>query len=341
MYPVRNGKRGMEAGFFAAKTHDLIPCSACALQPPVFAEVVRTVCAFCDAARIPAYDEETGKGILRHIYLRTTKAGELMICLVINADSLPGGREIGARLVQTLTEKFPQVVSIQINVNKKSTNVVLGDAFRTLYGTDYMEDVLCGRHFRISAGAFYQVNHDAAELLYQTAASLAGLTGREHLWDLYCGAGTIGLSMADHAASVTGIEILDEAVACAKVNAALNADLGLIPPDKAHFFCADAGDPASLFAPADRGDVPAPDVVVIDPPRKGTTPELISFLSHRNVPRVVYVSCDPDTLARDCAVFRQHGYTVGEVTPVDLFPRTGHVECVVLLTRDRAEMMKT
>ena len=333
MYPVGQGKGGMEAGFYAAKSHKLIPCTACSLQPESFAEIVAFVCKFCDRHGIAAYDEESGKGILRHVYLRTTAEGEIMLCLVINAQELPGGKRIVTALVDETTARFPQVVSIQLNINRASTNVVLGDKFITLHGTSYMEDALCGLHFRISGGSFYQVNHDAAELLYNTAAERAGLTGTEHLWDLYCGAGTIGLSMASCAASVKGIEIVPEAVACAKENAALNAELGLLAPDKAHFFCADAGDASSIFAPADRGDVPHPDVVVIDPPRKGTTAELIRELSRRDIRRVVYISCDPETLGRDCAVFREEGYEIGEVQPVDLFPRTGHVESVVCLTR--------
>jgi len=333
MYPVAQGKHGMEAGFYAAKSHKLIPCTTCSLQPDIFAEIVAFVCKFCDRHGITAYDEVSGKGVLRHIYLRTTAEGGVMLCLVINAQELPGGKRIVAALIDEVTADFPQVVSIQLNVNRASTNVVLGDKFITLHGTPYMEDVLCGLHFRISGGSFYQVNHDAAELLYATAAERAGLTGTEHLWDLYCGAGTIGLSMASRAASVTGIEIVPEAVACAKENASLNAELGLLAPDKARFFCADAGDAASIFAPADRGEVPAPDVVVIDPPRKGTTAELIRELSRRDIRRVVYISCDPETLGRDCAVFREEGYEIGEVQPVDLFPRTGHVENVVCLTR--------
>lgn len=338
MYPVQSGKDGMQAGFFAAKSHRLIPCTACSLQPPAFADVVRTVCRFCDRERIPAYDETTGSGILRHIYLRTTAAGDMMICPVINANSLPGGHATEERLVDCLLAEHPQVVSILLNCNRKNTNVVLGESYRTLYGNEWIEDTLCGLQFRLSAGSFYQVNHDGAELLYETAARMANLRGGESLWDLYCGAGTIGLSMLApgrkvRPAQVTGVEIVPEAVACAEQNARLNAEAGRIPPDSARFFCADAGDAASLFAAADQGRAPAPDIVVIDPPRKGTTPALIRELADRHIDRVVYVSCDPETLARDCALFRTCGYTVGQVQPVDMFPRTGHVETVCLLSK--------
>ena len=360
MYPVQNGKRGMEAGFYAAKSHTLIPSAACALQPPVFAKLVQAVCAFCDTHHIPAYNERTGQGVLRHIYLRASAGanetqGQIMVCLVIRTPTFPGGDSTARALVDALRSAFPSVVSIQLNINPENTNVVLGDTFLPLFGPAYIEDTLCGRHFRISAGSFYQVNHDAAELLYRTAARMAGLTGKENLWDLYCGTGTIGLSMVGRiwdgekeipgAATVTGVEIVPEAVACAKQNADINAALGLIPPGVANFFCADAGDPASLLSPMDGGfregkgngddndRLPHPDVVVIDPPRKGTTPALIHELARRAIGSVVYISCDPETLARDCAIFRSCGYDIGQTQPVDLFPRTGYVETVVLITR--------
>jgi 23S rRNA (uracil1939-C5)-methyltransferase len=362
MYPVQNGKHGVEAGFYAAKSHTLIPSTACALQPPVFAKLVQTVCDFCNTHCIPAYNERTGQGILRHIYLRSSAGaneteGQIMVCLVVRVPTLPGGERTVQALVDMLRAAAPSVVSIQLNINQENTNVVLGDTFLPLFGQPYMEDTLCGRHFRISAGSFYQVNHDAAELLYRTAARMAGLTGKENLWDLYCGTGTIGLSMVGRigdgqtdmpgAATVTGVEIVPEAVECARQNADINAALGLIPPGVACFFCADAGDPASMLSPADgtlRGGaenrditsrVPPPDVVVIDPPRKGTTPALIHELARRSIRSVVYISCDPETLARDCAIFRSCGYAVGQVQPVDLFPRTGHVECVVLMSRNK------
>lgn len=345
MYPVQAGRNGMQAGFYAAKSHRLIPCADCALQPPAFAGVVGTVCRFCDREHIPAYDETTGAGILRHIYLRTTAAGEIMVCLVINADGLPGGRAAEARLVDCLLAEQPRTVSVLLNINRRNTNVVLGEQYRKLYGSGWIEDTLCGLRFRLSAGSFYQVNREGAELLYETAARMAEVRGGESLWDLYCGAGTIGLSMLSpgrnaRPAQVTGVEIVPEAVACAEQNARLNAEAGRIPPDAAHFFCADAGDAAALFAAADTGAAPAPDIVIIDPPRKGTTPELIRELARRGVPRVVYVSCDPETLARDCALFRGSGYAVGEVQPVDMFPRTGHVETVVLLSKGEVDSKK-
>ena len=327
MYPVRQGKNGMEAGFYAAKTHKVIPCSDCALQPDAFGELVRAVCKLCDRYRVTAYDEESGKGTLRHIYLRSAADGSVLLTLVINQKQIP--KQAAEGLVHELVGQFPRLCGILLNINCENTNVVLGEKFVTLWGQDYLEDTLCGKRLRLSAGSFYQVNHDAAELLYNTAADMAGLTGTEHLADLYCGAGSIGLSMSDRVADITGIEIIPEAVECAKVNAALN---GLVP-DRARFFCGDASDAHKFLAAAEEGGAPAPDIAVIDPPRKGTTRELISEIARRDIRRVVYISCEPETLGRDCAVFREFGYEIGEVQPVDLFPRTGHVESIVALTR--------
>ncbi|MBE6585564.1 MAG: 23S rRNA (uracil(1939)-C(5))-methyltransferase RlmD [Ruminococcaceae bacterium] len=327
MFPVRQSKNGMEAGFYAAKTHKVIPCFDCALQPDFFGELVREVCRLCDKYRVTAYDEETGKGTLRHIYLRCAADGSTLLTLVINDERLPKPAAEG--LVHELVGRFPSLCGILLNINRESTNVVLGDRFETLWGKDYIEDTLCGKKLRLSAGSFYQVNHNAAELLYNTAADMAELTGDEHLLDLYCGAGSIGLSMADRVADVTGIEIIPEAVECAKVNARLNG----LGPDRARFFCGDASDAHKFLAAAEENGAPAPDLVVIDPPRKGTTRELISEIAARGIERVVYISCDPETLARDCKVFRECGYEIGEVQPVDLFARTGHIENAVCITR--------
>ena len=327
MYPVRQGKGGMEAGFYAAKTHKVIPCFDCALQPDAFGELVRAVCKLCDKYRVTAYDEETGTGTLRHIYLRAAADGTTLLTLVINDTKLHPKAAEG--LVHELVGRFPKLCGILLNINRENTNVVLGDKFVTLWGKDYLEDTLCGKRLRLSAGSFYQVNHDAAELLYNTAADMAGLTGTEHLLDLYCGAGSIGLSMADRVADVTGIEIIPEAVECAKVNARLNG----LDETRARFFCGDASDAHKFLAAAEENGAPSPDLVVIDPPRKGTTRELISEIAARDIKRVVYISCEPETLGRDCAVFREFGYDIGEVQPVDLFPRTGHVETVCLLSK--------
>ena len=328
-YPTRMVGGKLRAGFFAAKTHDLIPCESCQLQPDVFGDIVTFVVDYANKNGIKAYDEITGKGVLRHVYLRIAdKTGQIMVCLVINADKLDRAGDFANKLC----EKFPDVASVMLNVNKKDTNVILGDKFICIGGKDHITDELCGLKFNISAGSFYQVNRDGAELLYGLAAERAGLTGNETVADLYCGAGTIGLSMAHLASRIVGIEIVDEAVECAKENAKLNG------VENAYFFCGDASDTRGLLANAkdQLGDF-CPDVVIIDPPRKGTTEELVDYLDSLGVPKIVYVSCNPDTLARDCAWFADKGYEIGKVTPVDLFPGTGHVESVVSLTRGGAD----
>ncbi len=324
-YPVANGKSGMVAGFYATGTHRVVPCTDCRLQPPVFGEILSYICAFCDQNGIKAYDEETRKGLLRHIYLRMGEGtGETMVCLVVNGKSLPNEE----RLADGLCGKFSGVKSVMLNVNTQNTNVVLGKDYRLLAGREWIEDILCGLRFCISAGAFYQVNHDACELLYATAREKAALTGGETVLDLYCGIGTIGLSMAKNADRVIGIEIVEVAVARARENAARNG------VENAYFYCGDASDARHLLERAEsaHGDVSGA-TVIMDPPRKGSTPELIEYLAARNFERIVYVSCGPDTLARDCALFRKLGYEIGVVTPVDMFPRTGHVESVVCLSR--------
>ena len=325
-YPVQKGKDGkLQAGFFANSSHRIVPADNCRLQPAVFGEIVSFLCEFADRHRIPAYDEVTGKGLLRHIYLRIgARTGEIMVCLVLTKDKLPAEQE----LIHELCSRFPQVRSLMINVNSENTNVVLGERYRLLWGEEWIEDILCGLRFRITPQSFYQVNHDACELLYGLAKERANLMGEELLLDLYCGIGSIGLSMAKEAGEVLGMEIVERAARSATENAERNGITN------ASFFCGDASDPQGLLkrAAEEKGSLTSA-VVVIDPPRKGTTPELIRGIAEHGVPRVVYVSCNPDTLARDCVTFAECGYEIGVVTPVDLFPRTGHVESVVCLER--------
>ena len=319
-YPLKQGKEGIEAGFYAAKTHNIIPAECCMIQNKRFTDIVNFFCKSADKYGLSVYDEESGKGLLRHLYLRIAEAtGEIMVCVVINADQIP----YSDSLADDIMREFPEVTSVMLNVNKKNTNVVLGEKFILCRGKEYIEDVLCGKRFRITPQSFYQVNRNGAELLYKKAADLAELKGNETLVDLYCGTGTIGLSMSDKAKHLIGVEIVPSAVECAKLNAELNE------VKNSEFFCGDATRTEDIL----KGKNLSADVVVIDPPRKGTTKELIEYLYKLKVPKVVYVSCDPDTLARDVAVFRQFGYDTDIVYPVDMFPRTGHVESVVCLTR--------
>lgn len=320
-YPVARNKNGIYAGFYASKTHNVLPAEDCAIQYPDFSRIVGYVCRFAENNGWSVYDEESGRGLLRHIYLRIgERTGEVMLCLVINGDSLPEEK----KFIAGIKDSFPQIVSLVLNENKDNTNVVLGKRYRTLCGKDGIEDELCGLKFFISPDSFYQINRDGAELLYNQAAEMADLHGDEVLMDLYCGTGTIGLSMAHKAGRLCGMEIVESAVRCARENALRNRI------ENAEFICADAGNKDNILNAAGGK---RPDVVIIDPPRKGSTKELVDCLADLGVPKVVYVSCDPDTLARDVAWFVERGYRFGKVQPVDMFPRTGHVESVVCLTR--------
>ena len=241
-----------------------------------------------------------------------------MVCAVVNGKKLPAEDE----LVKMLTEKEKAIKSIVINSNTKDTNVILGDKCRTLRGEDCITDILCGLKFRISPLSFYQVNRNQAERLYNKAAEYASLTGNETVLDLYCGAGTIGLSMAKNAGKIIGVEIVPEAIEDAKINAELN---GI---KNARFICGDAAQAAQTL----KNEGIRPDVIILDPPRKGCSAEMINTAAQMKPERIVYVSCDPATLARDCGIFKDLGYIAQKATPVDMFPRTGHVETVCLLS---------
>ena len=326
-YPFAMTKQGVVAGFYASKTHNVVPAFECSLQPSTFGDILRDVCEFANANKLSVYDEESGNGLLRHLYLRMgQQTGQIMLCLVINGDELPNAK----KLVSLVNEKHPTVTSIQLNINKKNTNVVLGDKYQLLFGERYIEDILCGVRFRITPESFYQVNHDGAEILYNLAKNkaISGFEKKISIVDMYCGTGTIGLSMADVAHELVGVEIVEGAVKCARENAKINGF------DNARFFAGDAKDIESMFASVEmQSGTLTPDVVILDPPRKGCTPEVIEFLAKRNIKRIVYVSCDPDTLARDCKMFSELGYIIGEVDPVDMFPRTGHIENVVAIIK--------
>ncbi len=314
------------AGFFAPKSHRLAEAAECPLQDKTFAPIVATVLAFANENGVLPYNEEKGSGTLRHIYLRASSDGKVLLTLVINAKSLP--RE--EKLVALLKQKHPELVGAYLNIHTEKTNVICSDTYRHLYGAKALEDTLAGVPLSLSPAAFYQVNHAATELLYRRAAELAALSGSESLLDLYSGVGSIGLSMAHRVRELVGVEIVPEAVECAKENA---AKMGLT---NARFFAADAGDPAALFKNvyAALGEDYRPDVIVLDPPRKGSTPELLTYIADTlQAPKIVYISCNPDTLARDARLLIDRGYSMSAVTPVDLFPRTGHVESVVCLTR--------
>jgi 23S rRNA (uracil1939-C5)-methyltransferase len=318
-YPVKIENGVLSAGFYAYKSHRIIPCDNCRLQNEAFSECLKAFADWVREAHITSYDEKTGKGLLRHIYLRRGEAsGEIMACAIINADTLPEPELLSEKL-----GKIEGMTSICFNVNKADSNVILGEKTYTLWGNGTIRDELLGKSFNISPASFYQVNHDQCEKLYSKAAEYARLTGEETLVDLYCGAGTVGLTMADKAKRLFGIEIVPQAIENAKANAALNGITN------AEFFCGDALDGAKEL---EKRGIKA-DVVVLDPPRKGCDSELFDVIARMSPERIVYISCDSATLARDLAILDEKGYAPQEITPVDMFPRTPHVETVVQLSR--------
>ena len=326
-YPIAMDKNGEYViGFYAPKSHRVTDAVECPLAPRVFAEILNLLKAFFKKHSLSVYDEKSGKGLLRHVYLRRGEvSGEILLTLVINGASLPYSDE----LVESVREEFPDVVGVLLNINEKDTNVILGNKFITLYGRDYIYDTLCGVKLKITAPSFYQVNHDAAELLYKKARELAEPEKSDTLLDIYCGAGSIGLSMADSVGELFGIEIIESAVLCARENAENN---GI---SNAKFYTGDAANTERLLdnAESELGRKIRPTVVVLDPPRAGCDEKLIKYVADLAPERIVYISCNPTTLARDCAIFKKLGYGCGVVTPFDLFPLTGHVESVVCLTR--------
>ena len=326
-YPVSRDKDGNYLiGFYAPKSHRVTEAANCPLAPEIFPEILEAIRGFLKRSAISVYNEESGEGLIRHIYLRRGEmSGEVLLCLVINGDSLPHSDEF----VSEICEKFPEIVGILLNINKENTNIILGEEFITLYGRDYIFDTLGGVALKITAPSFYQVNHNAAELLYAKAKELAKPTKDDLLLDLYCGAGSIGLSMADEAGEVVGIEIVESAVECATFNAEINHI------HNASFYAGDASDTKRILEPAEakRGEKIKPSIVVFDPPRGGTTEELINHICSLAPKRIVYISCNPSTLARDIVIFNKVGYFCDSVTPYDLFPMTGHVESVVCLEK--------
>lgn len=317
-YPVDiNGN----VGFFARHSHRIVPCDDCHLQPDIFKSALHIIKQWMQQNGILGYDEATNTGTVRHIYLRYAEStGQLMVTMVINAKTLPASEALICALKAALPNNFYTLV---ININQRNTNVILSDKCKTLYGSGYITDIICGIKIRISPLSFYQVNRDMAQRLYEKAYELAEPKGKI-LLDLYCGAGAIGLSMAKDAKEVIGVEIIPQAVLDAEFNASQN---GI---ENARFICADAADAAKQL----HNEGIKPDVVILDPPRKGCSQEVINTVAHGFAPeRVVYISCDPATLARDCARFAALGYKTLSATPADLFPRTAHVETVALLQR--------
>ena len=330
-FPMGIDKNGVPCiGFYAGRTHRIVPCPDCKLQPSVLNEIGNALCAFFAQQGIRPYDEQSGKGLVRHIFLRRgAHSGQIMVCLVCTRAKLPHAEQ----LCTALRGQFPAISTILLNVNAKNTNVILGSENHILYGPGYIEDTLCGVPVRLGPLSFYQVNTLAAERLYGVAAQYAQLTPDDTLLDLYCGMGTIGLSMAEQCRELIGVEIVPEAIESAKANA---ARMGEAVAAKSRFFCADAGQAATQLA----AEGLHPDIVMLDPPRKGCDEATLSAVVRMAPRRVVYVSCNPATAARDAAWLEQNGYHAEKVQPVDLFPRTKHCETVVLLSKGEVDSKK-
>ena len=320
-YPVASRKNRACAGFFRAGTHQVVENDRCLILPKETDAVKGAVMDYVNQYRVTAYDELTHKGLLRHIYVRRgAVSGQILVCLVVNGRGLPHIPELVGRL-----KKIPGFTTLVLSVNTKQGNAVLGEEFITQDGPGYIEDTLCGLSFRLSPRSFYQVNHHQAQRLYEAAISQAGITKEDTVFDLYCGVGTITLAMAKAAGRVIGVEVIPQAVQDAKDNARRN---GI---ENAEFFCGDAGQAA--LALEEQGI--RADVAIVDPPRKGLNADTIEALARMAPRRIVYVSCDPATLARDVALLKERGYSLKNAMAADLFPRCAHVESIVTLCREQ------
>ena len=320
-FATQRGK--LVCGLYAEGTHRVLPGADCLLQEEILNKTLAAVLDAARACRWTAYDEDRGTGLLRHTVLRSSGDGKVLVTLVTPGPDLPGSKNF----CTALRKKAPWVVSIVQNINPTRSSAVLGNREKTLYGPGFVLDTLCGTQFAISSRSFYQVNRTQTEVLYKKALELAKLTGRETVIDAYCGIGTIGLCAAPLAKQVIGVESNPAAVKDAAANARRNKIAN------ARFVCADATE----WMAAAAGEGLHPDVVFLDPPRAGSTPECIAAVNKMKPHRVVYVSCDPETLARDVAAFTRLGWRAAKFCPVDLFPQTKHVETVVLLSHKKAD----
>ncbi len=321
VYPVGKAPDGsITTGFYAQSSHRIVSHSSCEIAEPRFIEVRDAVIGFAKKHAIAPYDEEKRDGCLRSIYMRASADGHMALTLILACAPFRNAA-LEEEFCRFLQKEAPYVTTALVNVNTKSSNAVLGNSWRVLYGDGYLHDTLCGRAFRVSPASFWQVNHDGAELLYGIAARFAALKPGETLLDLYCGTGSVGISIAEPDTQLVGVEIVPEAVKDAAYNAKQNAL-------QASFLCLDA---ATALEDERLCEI-KPDVITIDPPRKGCGTEAVRRIAALGAERIVYISCDPATLARDLAEFEECGYHTECAEGVDMFPRTGHVETVVLLS---------
>ena len=306
------------AGAYRKNTHDVVDIESCMIEEQESDEIIRDIKDMLRSFRIKTYDEDTGYGLLRHVLVRKGYAtGQIMVVLVLASPILPSKNNF----VKALRKKHPNITTVVLNVNDKKTNMVLGDRNITLYGKGFIEDKLCGCTFRISPSSFYQVNPVQTEMLYGKALEYAGLTGKETVVDAYCGTGTIGMIASDKAGKVIGVELNADAVRDARNNAKANQIRNI------QFYQNDAG--KFLVEMAAQGA--KVDVVLMDPPRSGSTEEFMSSVVQIGPERIVYVSCNPETLVRDLKYFKKKGYRVVKGVGVDMFPFTEHVECVIMM----------
>ena len=322
-YPVGTDNNRPVCGFYAKRSHRIIAGNKCRLLPDIFSCIVKDIMNYILQNNIKSYDENTKRGLLRHIFIRQgyhTK--ELMVCFVVTKASAVKFSE----LCKILSEKYHDIKSIVMNINPDNTNVILGKKTVTLWGKNKIQDIMCGNNISIAPEAFYQINTDQAEKLYAVAESFADLKGNEILLDLYCGAGTIGLSMAEKVRKLIGVEIIPQAVENARENALSSGILN------AEFICSDSGKAAIKLIESGI----TPNIIILDPPRKGCDKLTLNAVLQINPEKIVMVSCNPATAARDCSYLSHNGYNVEKIQAVDLFPRTVHVETVVLLSREFA-----
>ena len=331
-FPIGRDRDGkLTAGFYAGRTHQIIPVPErdCVLGVKENKEILDAILEFMQVEHIEPYNEENHSGLVRHVLIRYGfRTGEIMVCLVINGKTLPHSE----KLVERLT-KIPGMTSITCSINREKTNVIMGTKIQLLWGQMYITDYIGEVKFQISPLSFFQVNPKQTEVLYNKALEFANLTGNEAVWDLYCGIGTISLFLAKNAGMVYGVEIVPQAIEDAKNNAGLN---GI---DNAEFFVGKAEEVVTAFYESRKADdgtghnMTRPDVIVVDPPRKGCDEKLLDTIVTMSPQRVVYVSCDSATLARDLKVLSERGYKIVKVQPVDQFGNTVHVETVVLLSQ--------
>ena len=316
----RDKKGNIICGTYEAKTHKVVPIEECMIEDRISQEIIRTIRDMLKSFRIKTYDEDTGYGLLRHVLVRRGfSTDEIMVVLVIGSPIFPSKNNF----VKALRKKYPQITTVVLNVNDKKTSMVLGERDIVIYGKGYIRDTLCGCTFRISPQSFYQVNPVQTEILYKTAIEYAGLGRKETVIDAYCGIGTIGLVAAKRAKNVIGVELNPDAVRDARINAKENKITN------ARFYQGDAGE--FMENMAENGE--HADVVFMDPPRTGSDKKFMSSVIKLNPSRIVYISCGPETLARDLEYLTKHGYDVRKIQPVDMFSFTDHSENICLLTK--------